>query len=215
MADGRDHKGDYYRQKVTVGRVEHVAHGDGPMETSAQIEESANIRFQIGGKPPQNEEGNQRVARQLADALTIRDGAQWTAEAGAPAGPERGIDWNLIDSHGAARSVQITRVGSSERWRRARTDGVMGTVTVSQAADEIDQAIRHKLPSQDARTILALSTGQPGFCGFTEVVAEFKRTCLPQLTSLLQFAEVWVVGHSPETTIAVWPENDGSRQPTG
>jgi hypothetical protein len=200
---------DYYRQRLTDGGVEHVAHGDGPMETWAQIEESTDISFQMSGKPPQNEEGNQRVARQLADALTLRDNARWTPDRSAPSGPERGIDWNLFDPRGAVRPVQITRVGSPERWSRARTSGVTGAVTLSQATEDIAQAIRRKLPSQDARTILALSTGQPGYYAFTEVVTAFKRTHLPQLTPSLRFAEVWLVGYSLESTISVWPENKG------
>lgn len=210
MADEPNLQGDFYRQNVTDRSVDHVAHGDGPMETWAEIGESAEIRFQMGGKPPQNEDGSQRVARQLADALAMRDGKPWTAAATAPTGPERGIDWNLIDSSGVERPVQITRVGPSERWSRIRTNAVRGTVTVSQAAQEIAGAIRRKVPSQDARTILALSTGQPGYYGFTDVIAEFKRAWLPQLASSLRFAEVWLVGYSAETTFAVWPENGES-----
>jgi|GEM_PF-6248533 len=199
-----DESGDSYHQHIEDGNVTEVAHSDAGMETSAKIDES-RVAFAMSGKPPQNEQGNQRVAQLLSEALSERDRAQWTADPSPPPSQDCWVDWNLKDPARTVWPVQITRLGPTDRWAQVRGTGVAGALTAREAAKEIAVAIQRKLPAQDPRMILALSAGQPGFCIFAEVITEFRLVYLPDLRPLLRFAQIWLVGYSLETTIVVWP----------
>lgn len=181
-----------------TGDFVHQRHNDCGLVTLAEAGPSGDSRYEMAGRPPQNESGVREVCVTLARAISDATRVQWTAD------PQRSdklpvwTDWVIRSSRGVL-PVQVTRVALMERWRRlGATGSVDGSASAADAAAEMWAAIEKKLSRQDSRVILALDIRHPGFHGFPAVLNEFRIGFGARLERDVRYAQVWAVGYEPE-----------------
>jgi hypothetical protein len=128
----------------------HQRHNDCGFVTLAEAGPSGDSRYEMAGRPPQNETGAREVCVTLARVFSDATGVQWTAD------PQRSdklpvwIDW-VIRSSGGVLPVQVTRVALQERWQRLGASGsVDGSAPAAHAAAEMWAAIENKLSRRTA-----------------------------------------------------------------
>jgi hypothetical protein len=186
-----------------AGEVVEVRHDDTGTfsESMAQVD---GARFSLSGRMPRQEEGSPEVCATLARAKSIKEGKTWTAE-----NPQHEGDDGCLRCGEEVSTVQVTRANPQERWAQGgRTGSVEGTVTTNEALAEIWRAIEKKLEhlgNRRTRKILAVSVGIPGLHGLPHIVKEFRRVYGLRLQGQATFPEVWLVGHTLETTHRVHP----------
>jgi hypothetical protein len=182
-----------------TGEVRHLQHNDCGFVTVSEAMSSGDFRFEMTGRPPQNEQDTESIGKTLAEALSRADGRLWLADSEGPE-HEEGIDWYLRSGNDVL-PLQVTRVVSQKRWDSLGASGeVEGKASASEGAAEIWAAIERKLLRQDERTVLALIIRHPGFHGFSEALAEFHDRYDARLQREVRFAQVWAVGYGPDLT---------------
>ena len=179
-----------------------IQHQDAPMSTQAAVHgEIASVT--IAGRAPQGEEDTPETCRRLAEALAARERTGWTYEhQNVPL--TAWIDGYIRSaSEDAPVSVQVTRAGSAERWRRLNTEGsILQSVTHVQAGEEIWVAILRKQGAEDPSMILAVR-GQAGIHNLPGVVRDFLGRHAADLRAR-PYRSVWLIGPTLETTFCLY-----------
>ena len=181
-----------------TGDFVHQRHNACGFVTLADAVPSGDSRYEMAGRPPQNEDGVREVCLTLAQAFSDATGVEWTAD--SQRSDELGVwtDWVIRNSR-VVLPVQVTRVALRERWQTlGATGSVDGSASAPDAAAEMWAAIERKLPQQDSHTILALDIRHPGFHGFPAVLNEFRVGFGARLKCEVRYAQVWAVGYAPE-----------------
>lgn len=157
--------------------------------------EGDEVEFSHRGPPPQNEEGSERVARELVMAINQRTVFAWPAPQ-RPPGPERGVDCECRSVEGTSLAIQVTRVAADrDVWRKMHTDGYAeGRTKVSALVEAVWRAIQNKFNAAGIGDIcLALDARVSIEAAIPRVADAFKAAHGADLRSL-GFQQVWLVG---------------------
>jgi hypothetical protein len=191
-----------------TGEFVHQRHNDCGFVTLADAGPSGDSRYEMAGRPPQNEAGVREVCLTLARALSDATGVEWTADPQRSAELSVWTDWVIRNSRGVL-PVQVTRVALWERWQTVGATGsVDGSASAPDAAAEMWAAIERKLRQQDSHTVLALDIRHPGFHGFPAVLNEFRVGFGARLEREVRYAQVWAVGYAPELSHCLYRSSD-------
>ena len=187
---------------ISVGEAISTVHGrDGEHGSHAGIYDNNDVRVQLTGKSPTNEEDADTVCNRLVSALNA-SGEAWTA----PTGGTGDVDFFAHDRNDPTTLLNIQVVRASIDGTLWRALGVSGSVDrmldANDLADELLAAIKKKAlkyPVQSQRSDLTLAldaTRLPGHT-FQPVLDSFKARHLGACTGY-GFQRVLLVGPRDE-----------------
>jgi len=165
------------------------------VQSSLSLGTEGRLRWSVGARPPQGEEGATYPAIVLVAYLNRR-GQDWS-DPELPSGPESGVDFVARGPLGELR-MQVTRVPTGEGYYRSL--GKFGRAgaesSIQELADELMAAIRHKAqPGREALNegITLLLDAQHSLAhGFVHVLDEFDVRHQADAVAC-GFREIWLV----------------------